>query len=203
MRGGLATLLLVAFLGVLPALGQETGGAFRSPILTLDEDRLFTESRRGRALLAGLEQETAALSTENRRIEAELTAEEKALTLQRPSLPPEEFRALAEAFDEKVVAIRREQDAKARALAQRREIDQQAFYREVLPLLTELVSSRGAVAVLERGAVILSAEQVDITNDAIALIDARLGTGPDGNGAEAPPGEAGTAEPVEERVPAD
>lgn len=189
MRGAIATGLVLALLGAGQGYGQEARAPFRSPILTLDQERLFAESRRGRAVLGALEADTAALSAENRRIEAELTAEEKALTVQRPSLSPEEFRALAEAFDQKVVAIRREQDAKARALALRRETDQQAFFREVLPLLAEIVGRRGAVAVLERGAVILSAEPVDITDEAIELIDARLGPETE---------DAGGAEPLED-----
>ena len=55
---------------------------------------------------------------ENRRIEAELTAEERTLTEIRDDLSPVQFRARAAAFDEKVQRLRREQDEKARALGQ-------------------------------------------------------------------------------------
>jgi len=174
MRRALAALLILSCLaGVAPA--QESRQPLRSPILTLDQERLFTESKTGRAVLQRLEADSADLAAENRKIEAQLVAEERALTEERSKLAAEEFRAKAEAFDDKVVSIRRAQDAKARTLAQRRDADQQAFYREALPLLAELVRERGAVAVLERGTVILSAEQVDITDAAIALIDARIG----------------------------
>jgi len=174
MRGGALAAGLALALLTGAGLAQEARLPLRSPILTLDQERLFTESAAGRAVLAKLEADTADLAAENRAIEAQLVAEERALTDERGTIAPEDFRAKAEAFDQKVVSIRREQDAKARALAQRRETDQQAFYRQALPLLAELVRERGAVAVLERGAVILSAEQVDITEDAIAMIDARI-----------------------------
>ncbi|MGC9417337.1 MAG: OmpH family outer membrane protein [Rhodovulum sp.] len=162
-----------------PVGAQEISGGLplRSPILTIDQDRLFTDSRFGQAMVASLEAESAALAAENRRIEGKLIEEELELTERRPSLPPEEFRALAEAFDEKVVEIRRAQDAKSRALNQRSEADRQAFYRHALPLVAEIVRERGAVVVLERGAVILSAEQVDITDDAIEAIDSQLDAG--------------------------
>ncbi|SIO18727.1 periplasmic chaperone for outer membrane proteins Skp [Rhodovulum sp. ES.010] len=189
---GAATLVALALAAGMAA-AQETGAVLRSPIVTLERERLFTESRAGQALLERLEADSAALAAENRRIEAELTAEERDLTERRAELPADEFRSLAEAFDEKVVRIRREQDAKARALSQRRETDQQEFFREVLPLLAELVRERGAVAVLERGAVFLSAEQIDITDEAIALIDARLSTGA-AQPNEAPPESGGGAE---------
>lgn len=170
------------------AIAQDAGSVLRSPLLTIDQERLFTDSRTGQALIAALEADTAGLAAENRRIESELITEERALTERRQTMPAEDFRALAEAFDEKVVAIRRAQDSKARALTQRREADQQRFFREALPLVAEIVRERGAVVVLERGAVILSAEQVDITDAAIALIDTRLG--PD---ADAPPAPDGAA----------
>ncbi|TCP40945.1 periplasmic chaperone for outer membrane proteins Skp [Rhodovulum marinum] len=176
------TVILNLFLGCTmvagPLAAQETGGGvlLRSPILTIDQDRLFTDSRFGQALVESLEAESAALAAENRRIEAELIAEERALTERRTGLPAEEFRALAEAFDAKVVEIRRAQDTKSRALNQRSEADRQAFYRQALPLVAEIVRERGAVVVLERGAVILSAEQVDITDEAIQAIDRTLGT---------------------------
>lgn len=174
-RAALATALL-ALAGLwAPVAAQEAAPApLRSPILTLDQDRLFADSQTGQAIMERVEDDSAALAAENRRIEAELIAEERELTERRAGLPADQFRALAEAFDEKVVAIRRAQDTKARAIAQRRETAQQEFYRQALPLLAELVRDRGAVAVLDRGAVILSAEQVDITDAAIALLDERI-----------------------------
>ncbi|TCO69773.1 OmpH family outer membrane protein [Rhodovulum euryhalinum] len=176
MRAGrIAALGLAFFLACLvPVAAQDPAQPLRSPILTIDQERLFTESRAGQALVDALEADSAALAAENRLIEAQLIAEERELTERRAQMPPEEFRALAETFDEKVVAIRRAQDAKARTLAQRSEADQQTFYRRALPLVAEIVRERGAVVVLERGAVILSAEQVDITDEAISVIDARL-----------------------------
>jgi len=205
MRRARAAILGVG-LGCLAALAapvaaQDGDMPFRSPIVTLDQERLFSDTRAGQALVETLEADSAALAAENRQIEAELIAEERDLTERRSELPPEEFRALAEAFDEKVVAIRRAQDTKARTLAQRREADQQAFYRRALPLVAEIVRERGAVVVLERGAVILSAEQVDITDEAIDLIDARLGPeagqadGATGPGDVAPEADPGTTAP--------
>lgn len=188
-----------------PAAGQDADAPFRSPIVTIDQERLFTDSQAGQALVETLEAATADLAAENRRIEAELITEERELTERRAELPPEEFRALAEAFDEKVVAIRRAQDNKARALSQRREADQQAFYRQALPLVAEIVRDRGAVVVLERGAVILSAEQVDITDAAIEVIDARLTAREDGGGVtggeEAPAGRDGPVAQPEDAAP--
>lgn len=169
--------------GVAPA--QDLRAPLRSPILVIDQERLFAESVTGQARIEQSEAETAALAAENRRIENELTIEESDLTEQRAQMPPEEFRALAEAFDAKVVAIRRAQDTKARSLGQQRENAQQNFYREILPLIAELAAERGAVAVLDRGVVLMSADQIDITDAAIALIDGQRDMGATADDADA------------------
>ncbi|WP_170106743.1 OmpH family outer membrane protein [Rhodovulum imhoffii] len=163
----------VALGGYSPVCAQEP--VLSTPIVTVDQERLFTDSAYGAALLKQIHEESTTLAAENREIEAELIEEERALTDQRASLPPEDFRNLAQVFDEKVISIRQAQDAKTRALAQKREVAQQEFFQAIVPILTQIVRERRAVAVLETRAVVLSADQIDITDEAIARIDARLG----------------------------
>ena len=148
-----------------------------SPILVIDQDRLYAESQAGSALLLGLEAEAQALAEENQRIEQELIAEELELTELRQSTPPEDFRLLADDFDEKVQRIRAEQDEKARALTNARDAAQSGFFQEVTGVILEIVREKGALVVLDRRDVFLSAERIDITNEAIRRInDAQSGS---------------------------
>jgi Skp family chaperone for outer membrane proteins len=149
-----------------------------SPILTIDQDRVYAASAFGRRVAREIEVRAAELAAENRRIEAELEAEERALTEARATLPSEEFRARADAFDARVVAIRAEQDAKARALGTLRDTAREAFWRDSLPALSQILTERGAVAILDRRVVFLAANAIDITDDAVARIDGVLGEGP-------------------------
>ncbi|MCG6901613.1 MAG: OmpH family outer membrane protein [Rhodobacter sp.] len=154
------------------ALGaQELSQGLPSPILTLDQERLFNGSRVAERVVAETERRTAELTAENRRIEEQLVAEELELTERRPSLPPDEFRALADAFDAKVQGIRAAQDAKARELQRLQDEERQNFLRRITPVLAEIVRERGAVVVLDRRSVLLSAEAIDITDEAIARIN--------------------------------
>ncbi|MCR8547307.1 OmpH family outer membrane protein [Salipiger sp. P9] len=155
-------------------------GVVQSAILTVEFDRLFAESAYGRRVAATLEEEGAAIAAENRRLEAELTAEEKALTEKRATLSPSEFRALASAFDEKVQALRREQDAKARALGNLSEDRRRQFVTVVEPVLARLMREAGAAVILDKRTVFLAAGVIDITDTAIARIDAEIGDGGDG-----------------------
>ncbi len=133
----------------------------------------------GKRAAARIEAASTELAAENRRIEAELTAEEKSLTDKRATMPAEEFRAAADAFDAKVTEIRRAQDLKARAIGQMQEAERQRFYTAALPVMGDVLRSRGAVVVLDSRAIFLAADVIDATEEMIARIDATLGAGED------------------------
>ena len=149
----------------------------QSPVLTLDQERLFAESAFGRRVLAEIEEASAQLVAENRRIEAELVAEERDLTERRPNMAPEAFRDLADAFDAKAVGYRRQQDAKARALQARDEAERTAFFRAARPVLSDLVAELGGVVLLDDRGVLLASPATDLTDRAIARVDAVIGDG--------------------------
>lgn len=183
LLGWLGPVVLGLSLGTA-ALGQDLNAApdvvtVATPagVLTLDQDRLFAESAFGRASLARERAAARALEEENARIEADLIAEEQDLTTRRATLPAEEFATLATAFDEKVERIRKEQDAKARDLSRGRDEDRQAFLRAVVPVLGELLGEKKAAAILDKSTVILSLTAIDITEEAIARVDAVLAEG--------------------------
>ncbi len=161
-----------------PSQAQQLGLA-QSPILTIESNRLFTESAFGRRVAREVEADSAVLSAENRRIEAELIEEERELTRRRPEMEADTFRVLADAFDVKVQSIRHDQDEKARALNQKQEASRVMFFNTARPILENLMREAGAAVILERSTVFLSANISDVTDLAIARIDGALGDGPE------------------------
>jgi Skp family chaperone for outer membrane proteins len=157
--------------------------SFQSPILTIDQERMFAESMFGKASLARLKEGEEALLAENLRIEGGLEQEERDLTARRATLPPEEFRALADAFDVKVEGVRSAQRAKYTALTAAQEADRRRFIEVALPTIGQLMQELGAAVVMDKQAVVVSLKQVDVTDTVIARLDAAIG---DGSGA-APP----------------
>ena len=170
---GIARAAILALAG--GATAQEVVN--QSPVLTIDSERVFASSDIGQDITQELEAALAALVAENRAIEADLNAEEQDLTRKRPEMEPLEFRALADAFDTKVRRIRAEQDAKERELQQRREAERQSFVDVIAPILTGIGRERGAIVIMERRSVILSADSADITDEVIARINATRGDG--------------------------
>ena len=126
---------VLAAVTVLAVTGSASAQDPAPPLLTLDQERLFLESDFGQAVIERERVASKDLEQENRRIEAELVAEEQALTEARSTLAAEEFAARAEAFDAKVERIRTEQDAKASRLTERRDADRKAFLDVAVPVL--------------------------------------------------------------------
>ncbi len=195
MRAPLLRLLLVIVLAATAAvpLGAQNRPRTSVPILVIDIERVFSATIAGQRVTRALEEKLAALAAENRRIEAELVAEEKKLTELRPTMDPGEFRKLADEFDAKVQRIRAEQDAKQKALQEQRAAERQDFVDNIAPVLSDIGRERGALVILERRAVLLSADAIDITDEAIARINALLaeqqGQTPEEPAPQTPPAE--------------
>ncbi|MEO8531378.1 MAG: OmpH family outer membrane protein [Deltaproteobacteria bacterium] len=167
MRAILACLVLL--LATLPAAAQE--------VLVIDQGRIFTESAFGKRVARDLEQQSRALTDENEKIAAALRAEEEQLTQDRATLPPAEFRKRADAFDQKAERIRAERASKLEALRSAQDAESGAFLAQIVPLLEKLVDERGASVLIDKRTVLITANAADITDEAIARIDAAIGDG--------------------------
>lgn len=150
----------------------------KSAVVTLDQERLFTDTKQGRAMQAEFEADTAALLAENRKIDAALEAEERSLTDQRATMDATAFRPLAEAFDKKANELRSAQDAKSRELTRARDEKRRAFFEKIAPILGDYMVERGAVAILDKAAIVISLGAIDITDGVIAKIDTTLDSTP-------------------------
>jgi len=176
MRQTLAALSFgLAALFAPPALTQPNLSAPQSPVLVIETERLFVETDFGQASLQAIEDQARRLASESREIDAQLIQEESELTQARPSLTPEDFRARADAFDEKVLRLRRERDEASTQLGRAREEAETILRNAALPILAQIVLDRGAVVVLERRGVFIVDDAIDITDEAISRINAQLG----------------------------
>lgn len=201
----LLTAPLIAVGGAAPVQAQSVG-VVQSDILVVDPERLYEETRLGQAITAQLQQEREDLIALNRKLEAELEAEELALTEQRDTTSPEEFRDLADAFDERVQRIRADSQRRVREHERNRERAPLDFMRQVEPVLVELMREAGAAVVMDRRTVLLQADVVDITSAAVQRIDATLGpAAPDEGNADGTEGasQPANSDPELETAPAE
>jgi len=146
-------------------------------ILIMDSERLFIETLYGQRLADELAERARELQTENDRIVESLTLEERSLTLRRPEMSPEDFRAESEAFDAKVQEFRRVRDAKNVELQVATAGARAQFEQQVQGILADMMFERGAAIMIEQRDVLLWTRSANITDEAIVRIDAELGDG--------------------------
>ena len=174
----LAGLLLALLSAVAVPLAAQPTGVERSDILLLDPERVLNDTVYGQRLLADIQTERDELVAHNRRVEAELEAEEKSLTERRPNLSPEEFRDLADAFDQKVQQLRQDSERMSRDLERQRELIPLQFMRVIEPVLAGILNDSGGVVIMDVRAVLLRSGVADITELAIERVNEQIGEGP-------------------------
>lgn len=172
MRSRLWALILgaVLSLGSGAVAAQSLDPALTS-VVTLDQDRFFRASAFGRAVLADFDSQQRAMIEENRQLFEALEAEERELTEMRANMTPEAFAPLATAFDQKADRYRKTQAEKERVLNEMPAREFQRFWQAATPVLRALMREIGAKAIINQQFVILGAENIDITDQAIARMD--------------------------------
>ena len=176
---------LAALLGgaiAAPAFAQATGG-----VLTLDLDRVYSESAAGKSAQSQLQtrytqptqQAQAAFNAARTSYESQVSAAQK---LVGPSgdaskLPPATRQALGQAQerleDTRNQALQVQQAVQASAGYVREQITQQ-----VLPIAEQVRAERKAAFVAVRGTVLAADPAADITSVVIPRLDAKLSTVP-------------------------
>ena len=162
----------IAFLiGAIALATLASAQTVRRPVLVISQERLFAESALGRAILSEESTSESILLAEAKSIEAELIAEELALTNARPDMPLAEFQIAAELFDQKVEAIRAQQEEKDRNLIAVRERHRRSFLVASLPVIEQLMRGYGASVIVDQRNVMIFENAAEITDEAIVLLD--------------------------------
>ncbi|MEM9855510.1 MAG: OmpH family outer membrane protein [Pseudomonadota bacterium] len=172
MRALLQAAALLLGLAGSEAAAQDASDVPRSPILVIESARLFPETLFGQSILAAINEERRAFAAENEAIASAFRREELALTEQRGILAREDFARLAADFDLRVQAARNDRDSQEAALNARSETQERTFLQQIRPILAQIMGEAGAAVLVEADAVLLRADAIDITDLAIARINA-------------------------------
>ena len=93
----------------------------------------------------------------------------------------DEFRPKALEFDKKVSIIRKEQSKKEENLKNKARKEETEFYKKIYPLLYELLLKKGGSVLIDQRNAILWDSSIDLTDDAIKLINQVLGSSNESN----------------------
>jgi Skp family chaperone for outer membrane proteins len=173
-----AGLCLGLTLGVALPLEAQQIGVIQSDVLVIDPERMLLDSDYGKRLQGEIQAERDRLIAYNEKIAQELEAEEQRLTALRSTTPANEFRELADAFDQRVEELRLESERLSRELERRRELIPIQFMRVVQPVLSELLNEANAMVMIDARTVMLHTSAADVTDLAVQRINAAIGAGP-------------------------
>jgi Skp family chaperone for outer membrane proteins len=159
-------------------LGAQQIGVIQSDVLVIDPERMLLESDYGKRLQGEIQAERDRLIAYNEKVAQELEAEEQRLTALRSKTPANEFREMADAFDQRVEELRLESERLSRELERRRELIPIQFMRVVQPVLSELLNEANAMVMIDARTVMLHTSAADVTDLAVQRINAAIGAGP-------------------------
>ena len=160
------------------ALGQAlVAGDAPLALRTIDDERLFRQSQFGQRVAEEIAAASRALEVENDQLLEDLTAREAELTDLRAEMSVEEFRAAANAFDMLAETARRSQAEKRQRLAQFEESERRRFFADSAPVLQDVLEEVGGDVLIDARAVIIARPGLDMTDAAIAAMDAAIGDG--------------------------
>lgn len=175
---------LTLFFGALLCITQsnaqtEFPTVFPQPILIVDQDGLFNNSRLGQAILLEHAERRAVLQQESRIVGEAFESEEKQLTETRTEVSAEEFRLLSEDFDIRVQAARASQLEKDVELQQSVDGQRRRFLIIAAPFLSKIMLKYHASAIVDQRSVLLFDRNMDITIEAIKVLDLAFEQNPD------------------------
>ena len=182
LTAALAALAALTLLALpAPVLAQQSAG-----IGVVDAGRIFQESQVGLGLLEGLKQLRENKQAEGATMQSTAKELQDRITQSRLALSPEKLEELQKELEEMVIELQRFDDDA------RREIDEASgaamgeFNQQIMPVIEEIGRQRGYRLIFNKfeAGLLFADEQVDITDEVIALFDQQSAGGSSVEGAE-------------------
>ena len=142
-----------------------------TPILVIDQEALYSRSAAARGIAEQDKSLREALTGELDADGERLRAREAELTELRETLLKSEFDALAREFETDVREFRARAQRERGLLDQALQNARRELRRAAQPVLIDVMRRRGALVLLDKGQVVLSVRTLDVTDEAIALLD--------------------------------
>jgi len=158
-------------------VAQPLSATDNSKLFTVDMTKLLRYSDYGKNIIAANNIARKKLQNENEKLEKKLLLEEKELSELRTTISIDEFRPKALEFDKKVTIIRKGQREKEENLNKKVRREEADFFKKIYPILYGLLIERGGLVLIDQRNAILWDNSVDLTDDAIAVINRVVGSG--------------------------
>lgn len=167
-----AMLLLIAGSTVaLPALAQRLPATVAAVI---DYQRILKEATSARSIREQIESRRATYQEEIGQEEQRLRAADQAFAKQRSLLTPEALAEKRREFEKEVVEVQRMVQERRRKLDKASALALNEVKQSLIEIVTGIAEERGFNLVLPSSEVLFFARSIDLTEEVLAQLDARL-----------------------------
>lgn len=176
-RFGRIAALLCCLAAAMPAQAQTPAPAAPGTIIiVVDLQRILREAAAVQALQQQVGAARDAFQAEIRQREEELRRQDQELARERPTLPPEVYAERRQALADQLAALQGDIQERRRQLDVAMNEGMRQVQSELLPILQQLTEERGADIMLAKTAIVLARPELEVTDEALARLDARLPT---------------------------
>jgi Skp family chaperone for outer membrane proteins len=165
--------LLLACGGLHAAHGAQ-GSLPPAIAAVIDYQRIFKDARVARSIGDQVETRRRLYQEEIAKQEQRLHEVDKQLAQQRTVLAPEAYSDRRRAFEKQVGEVQRMVQERRRQLDQAKAVALNEVRAAVLEIIGELSDARGFNIVLPSSGLLLFSPQIDLTDDVLARLDAKL-----------------------------
>jgi outer membrane protein len=164
-------------LGLLPTSGPDTARAQQLPptvAAVIDYQRILRDAAAARSIRQQIETRRKAYQSEISKEEQRLHEADKEFARQRSLLTPEAFAEKRRAFEEDVSEVQRLVQQRRRELDEVAEAALNQVRDALIEIVTGIAEERGFNLVLPSSEVLFFARKIDLTEEVLAKLDARL-----------------------------
>lgn len=140
----------------------------------IDINKVLTESKAAVDATKQIETIQKKSDDESKEEDEMIINEREKLIEQQSVMAPEAFEIKVADFEKKVQKYQIERQEKLRKLDQMVQIARAKILEEVKPIINDYASELGITVILEKNAVILSADDMDMTNEVIKRLNKNL-----------------------------
>lgn len=140
----------------------------------IDYQRILREASAARSIREQIEQRRSAYQDEISEEEQRLQEADQAFAKQRSLLTPEALAERRREFEQEVVEVQRLVQERRRELDRASSLALNEVKKELIEIVTGIAEERGFNLVLPSSEVLFFARQIDLTEEVLAQLDARL-----------------------------
>lgn len=160
-----------------PAQPRQPAGPLPAPVIAVvDVDKIRESATAAKSVRDQLTKQQSTYQDDIAKQENDLRNAEQELNKQRTVLAPEAFAQRRQQFEQRVAEFQRQVQARRRQLDEAYKNSMVQVNKVVVDVIQEVAVARGATLMLPRSQIILSAPNMEVTDEVLDLVNRKLPT---------------------------